>query len=165
MGTTAVLTGVRTIAEKTVVARGRVGGVRASPTVATIGGADIVIIAVTVLRTRAAITSTAINGTVTTALATVTVSIAAVGATTRDTEILGRTCAATIGLAVVSPADQTRGALGIRIAITLALQTRTSNLTEVVLTQGLSGTTTTGISQGHTNVSKAVTQVTAVGNS
>jgi hypothetical protein len=122
----------------------------------SIGGARIAVVTGGIYQTLTATTSTTIDGAVVAGFRAVTGSITTVVAGTRDTHILGRAGSTAISLAVVGPANQAGGTLGIRITIPLTLEARTINTTEVVLTQGVAAASTAAIAKRHTNVSKAI---------
>jgi hypothetical protein len=117
---TAVRAGVSTIAVESVITRGRVFRVGANTAVTDIIGANIAVITVGILATGDRAARGTIDGAVFTSLAAIAGSIATVVAGAGDTHILGRAGATTIGLAVVGPADQPRGAFRIGVTVTLA---------------------------------------------
>jgi hypothetical protein len=163
MAATTGQTGIGSITEEAIVARARSVGMRTGTTVTGISGTDIAVITVSIVgATGAAITT--IDGAVATSFRSITSLITTVVAGAGDTHILGRACSTAIGLAVVGPTDQARGTLGVGVTITLAFETRTIHMTEVVLTENISGAATASISRLDTDVSKAITILAAKGH-
>jgi hypothetical protein len=135
-----------------------------SATFADISSTYVAIITMEVVQTITATTDATVDGAVGAVFDTAAGQVATIITAAGNAMVGSSAGATTKELAVLGTTDQARGTLCIRITVSLTVEARTIRLTEVVVAQNTTHTTSAGISRGHTNIPKAVIQIAAIGN-